>query len=94
MAILASVTAASVIFVVVTAPAAISGEAAVPLKSPANCTKPFVVALASGGVTPTGIVMFAVPSNGTPLIVRGVSKALALAANRALFADAEFRLSI
>jgi hypothetical protein len=70
----------------VTALDAILGAAAVPLKSPANCKIPFVVESASAGVTPTGIVIFAVPSNGTPLMVRGVSKAVALAAKLASLA--------
>ena len=91
------VTAPSAIFAVLTAAEAIVGAAAVPVKSPANCTKPFVFASASGGVTPTGIVMFVVPSNRIPLMVRGVSNAVALAAKLALFAccaSTAFRLSI
>ena len=45
--IFASVTLASSIFEVVIALFAITGEAAVPVKSPANCILPLVVASAS-----------------------------------------------
>ena len=46
--IFASVTEASASFVVVIAPAATAGDAAVPVRSPANCTFPFTVVVASG----------------------------------------------
>ena len=47
-AIFADVTASLLILAVVTALAAMAGEAAVPVRSPANCIFPFVVASASG----------------------------------------------
>ena len=51
VAILALVTLPSKIFVVVTLPSAIIGKAAVPVRSPANCTLPFSEVVASGVVT-------------------------------------------
>ena len=48
--IFASVTDASASLVVVIAPAATDGDSAVPVRSPANCTFPFTVVVASGVV--------------------------------------------